>query len=89
MLLRAQEWHRGHGDEACVVDGITDSGRGRWQCVRVSIVVRSDGAEALRRTRRRHRGFGEDLMMARALGRSTSLWTPAKFSVGNFGSLTV
>jgi hypothetical protein len=51
MLLRAQEWHRGHGDEACVVDGITDSGRGRWQCVRVSTVVRSDGAEALRRTR--------------------------------------
>jgi hypothetical protein len=29
MLLRAQERRRGVGDGACVVDGITGSGRGR------------------------------------------------------------
>jgi hypothetical protein len=30
MLLRAQEWHHGLGDDVCVVDGITGSGRGSW-----------------------------------------------------------
>jgi hypothetical protein len=32
--LRARERHRGLRDGACVVDGVTGSGRGRWQRVK-------------------------------------------------------
>jgi hypothetical protein len=28
-LLQAREWHHGHGDDACMINGVTDSGRGR------------------------------------------------------------
>jgi hypothetical protein len=41
----------GFGDEASVIDGATDSGRGRWRRVRASTVVGNDGAEAPGRTR--------------------------------------
>jgi hypothetical protein len=44
-LLWAQERHHELGDKVCVVDGATGSGRGRWQCIRASTVVRNDGAE--------------------------------------------
>jgi hypothetical protein len=74
-LLRAQERCRRLGDEACVLDSITGSGRGRWRCVRALTMVGNDGAE--------------DSMMARAPGRSTVMQAPGKFSAGNFGSLTV
>jgi hypothetical protein len=50
-LLRAQKWRRVLGDEACVVDGVTGSGQGRWRGVRASTVVRNDGADAPGRTR--------------------------------------
>jgi hypothetical protein len=50
MLMQAQKWRGGLGDEACVVDGTTGSGPGRWRCVRALTVVGNDGAEASRRT---------------------------------------
>jgi hypothetical protein len=50
-LLQAREQHRRLEDGAYVVDGVTDSGRGRWQRVRASNVVRNDGAEDPGRTR--------------------------------------
>jgi hypothetical protein len=50
-LLWAQERRRGFGDEASVIDGATDSGRGRWRRVRALTVVGNDGAEAPGRTR--------------------------------------
>jgi hypothetical protein len=34
MLLRDRESHRRLGDDACMVDGITSSGRGRWQSIK-------------------------------------------------------
>jgi hypothetical protein len=49
-LLQAQEWRRGFGDKACVVNGITGSGRGIWQRVRASTVVGNDSVEAPGRT---------------------------------------
>jgi hypothetical protein len=49
-LLRAHEQRRVLGDKACVVNGVTGSGRGRWQCVRASTVVGNDDAEAPGRT---------------------------------------
>jgi hypothetical protein len=49
-VVAGSEWHRGLGDEACVVDSGTSSGQGRWRCVRASIVVRNDGVDALGRT---------------------------------------
>jgi hypothetical protein len=51
MLLQAQEWHHGLGDRACVVDGATGSGRGRWWRVRALTMVGNDGAEAPGRTK--------------------------------------
>jgi hypothetical protein len=50
-LLQAQEWRCGLGDEVCIVDGATDSSRGRWWCIRASTVVGNDGVEAPGRTR--------------------------------------
>jgi hypothetical protein len=46
MLLRAQQHHCGLGDEACMVDGVTDLGQGRWRCLRASTMAGNDGAEA-------------------------------------------
>jgi hypothetical protein len=57
MLLWARKWHRGLGDDACVVDDIADSGRGRWQ--------RFKGLD--RGWERRRRGSEEDSMMAQRL----------------------
>jgi hypothetical protein len=34
MLLWDQERHHGLGNDACVVDGVTDLGRGRWRRVK-------------------------------------------------------
>jgi hypothetical protein len=51
MLLQAREQRRGLGDEACIIDGATGLGRGKWQRVRASTVVGDDGAEAPGRTR--------------------------------------
>jgi hypothetical protein len=59
MLLQAQERRRRLGDNACVVDSVTSSGRGRWRHIRASIMVGNDGAEAPWRTRRWCRGSGE------------------------------
>jgi hypothetical protein len=50
-LLLAREQRRGLEDRACVVNGATGSGQGRWRCVRASIVVENDCAEAPGRTR--------------------------------------
>jgi hypothetical protein len=60
-LLWIRELHHGLKDENCVVDGATDSGRGRWQCIRASTVVGNnvrrlwggldDGKETLGMTR--------------------------------------
>jgi hypothetical protein len=68
MLLLARERHCRLGDKACVVDGGTGSDQGRWRRVRASTMVGNDeveapgglddGAEALGRTRRRHRLWG-------------------------------
>jgi hypothetical protein len=46
VLLRAQEQRLGLGDEACVVDGTTGLGQGRWRHLRASTVVGNDDAEA-------------------------------------------
>jgi hypothetical protein len=51
-------------------------------------VVGNDSVEAPGRTQRRRGGFGEDSMMARAPGRSTTVRAPGKFLAGHFGSLT-
>jgi hypothetical protein len=78
-LLWAQLRSRGLGDGACVVDGITGSGQGRWWHVK-----------ELNRGRERRRGgsgensttvggFKEDSMMAQALGRSTTAWALRNF----------
>jgi hypothetical protein len=56
-LLWAREQHRGLEDGACVVDGITGLGRGRWQRVK-----------GLDHGRERRRSvFGEDSTMVRRL----------------------
>jgi hypothetical protein len=78
-LLWAQERSRRLGDVAYVVDSVTDSGWGRWQCARSSIVVRNDGAEAPRRTRRWRGDSEEASTTAWALGRSTMALAPGKF----------
>jgi hypothetical protein len=78
-LLRSWERHRALGDEACVVDSGTSSGRGRWRRIRASTTVGNDGAEAPGRTRWWCRCFREDSMMA---------WSLGKILAGNFGSLT-
>jgi hypothetical protein len=88
MSLQAREWCHRLGDEACVVDGSTDSGHRRWQCIRASTMVGYDGAEAPGRTQRWCGGFGQDSKMARAPGRSTTAQAPETFLEGNFGSLT-
>jgi hypothetical protein len=38
-LLRVQEWRCRLGDKACMVDGVTSSGWGRWGHVMASTVV--------------------------------------------------
>jgi hypothetical protein len=86
-LLQARERRHGLGHEACMVDGVTGSGRGRWWHIRASTVVGNDGAEAPGRARRRRRGSREDLTTAQALGRSTTVRAPRKFSTENFGSM--
>jgi hypothetical protein len=80
MLLWAQERSHMLGDVAYVVDGVTDSGWGRWRCVRASIVVGNDGVEAPGRTRRWRGDLEEASTMAWALGRSTTARAPGKFS---------
>jgi hypothetical protein len=57
ILLFVQEQHRRFGDSTCVVDGITDSSRGRWRCIK--------GLD--RGRERRRRGSGVDSMMAQRL----------------------
>jgi hypothetical protein len=81
-LLRARERQHRLGDEAGVVDGIINSGRGRWRQVRVSTVERNDDAETLGRTRQWCGDSMEDSMMARALRRSTMAQALGKFLVG-------
>jgi hypothetical protein len=50
-------------------------------------VVRNDGAEAPRRTRRRREGPEEDSTTAQAPGRSMTVQALGNFLAGNFGSL--
>jgi hypothetical protein len=58
--LRAWEWHHGLGDDACVLDRITNLGRGMWSMAspwlgRMARGLRGgidDDTEALGRTRR-------------------------------------
>jgi hypothetical protein len=49
-LLQAWYWRHRRGDGACMVDGVTDSGRGRSWHVWASTVVGNDSAEASERT---------------------------------------
>jgi hypothetical protein len=86
-LLQAWVWHHRLADDACVVNSITDSSRGRWRRVKGL----DYGQE------RRRGGSEEDSTMAWRLqgglnddmgsGRSMMVRAPGKFSVGNFGSL--
>jgi hypothetical protein len=75
-------------DGACVVDGVTISGQGRWRRLSVSTMVGNDGAELRGGLDDGVGGSGEDSATTQALGRSTMVRALGKFSAGNFDSLT-